>query len=136
MAEGPDRYCGTCGRELSPEDQFCRNCGRPVHTTAHVPTPEADVSVPPRQQVEDRSVPSQVPHTRGRMPNRDRRSGAPMVAIMLPIIALFVFALIVGPSVAGAMWARWVANGGGGVLLGVPLVVGFLVLMLWLLRRK
>jgi hypothetical protein len=70
------------------------------------------------------------------MPNRDRRSGAPMVAIMLPIIALFVFALIVGPSVAGAMWARWVANGGGGVLLGVPLVVGFLVLMLWLLRRK
>jgi hypothetical protein len=54
---------------------------------------------------------------------------------MLPIFALCVFALIVGPS-AGAMWANWVLNGGGGVLLGVPLVVGFLVLMLWLLRRK
>jgi hypothetical protein len=47
MAETPDRYCGNCGRELSPEDQFCRNCGRPVHQAARVPTPEADVPVPP-----------------------------------------------------------------------------------------
>src|SRR5215217_7541608 len=47
MAETPDRYCGNCGRELSPEDQFCRNCGRPVHQAARVPTPEAHVPVPP-----------------------------------------------------------------------------------------
>jgi hypothetical protein len=52
MAETPDRYCGNCGRELSPEDQFCRNCGRPVHQAARVPTPEADVPVPPPPQRE------------------------------------------------------------------------------------
>ena len=47
-----DRYCRNCGQELQPEDQFCANCGRPVHVTAYVPTPEADVSVPPPQQAE------------------------------------------------------------------------------------
>jgi hypothetical protein len=52
MAETPDRYCGNCGRQLSPEDQFCRNCGRPVHQAARVPTPEADVPVPPPPQRE------------------------------------------------------------------------------------
>ena len=45
MAE--DRYCRNCGQGLQPEDRFCGNCGRPVHDTAHVPTPEADVPVPP-----------------------------------------------------------------------------------------
>jgi hypothetical protein len=47
MAEAPDRYCGNCGHELSPEDKFCRNCGTPAHVAAKVPTPEADVPVPP-----------------------------------------------------------------------------------------
>jgi hypothetical protein len=50
MAEVPDRYCGNCGQELSPEGRFCPTCGRPVHRTAHVPTPEADVPVPPPPQ--------------------------------------------------------------------------------------
>ena len=47
MAEAPDRYCGNCGHELSPEDKFCRSCGTPAHQVATVPTPEADVPVPP-----------------------------------------------------------------------------------------
>jgi zinc-ribbon domain len=47
MAEVPQRYCGNCGQELSPENRFCPSCGRPVHRTAHVPTPEADAPVPP-----------------------------------------------------------------------------------------
>ena len=42
-----DRYCSNCGHELSEDSRFCPNCGRPVHETAHVPTPEADVPVPP-----------------------------------------------------------------------------------------
>jgi zinc-ribbon domain/Domain of unknown function (DUF4352) len=46
VAEAPDRFCRNCGHELSPEDQFCPNCARPVHETATVPTPEADVPVP------------------------------------------------------------------------------------------
>jgi hypothetical protein len=47
-----DRYCGNCGHELREENRFCPNCGRPVHETAHVPTPEADVPVPPPLQAE------------------------------------------------------------------------------------
>jgi hypothetical protein len=41
------RFCGNCGQALGQDDSFCPNCGRPVHETAHVPTPETDVSVPP-----------------------------------------------------------------------------------------
>src|SRR5215203_6077291 len=50
MTEGPSRYCGNCGNELSEVDQFCRNCGTPVHQAATVPTPEAEVDVPPPPQ--------------------------------------------------------------------------------------
>ncbi len=42
-----DRYCANCGQELSLDYRFCPGCGRPVHETAVVPTPEADVAVPP-----------------------------------------------------------------------------------------
>jgi uncharacterized Zn finger protein (UPF0148 family) len=40
------RYCTNCGAELREDDRFCPNCGRPVHETAAVSTPEADVPVP------------------------------------------------------------------------------------------
>src|SRR4051794_14467750 len=42
-----DRYCRNCGQELQTEDRFCGSCGRPVHQAATVPTPEANVPVPP-----------------------------------------------------------------------------------------
>ncbi len=45
-----DRFCRNCGQELRPEDRFCTGCGRAVHGTAHVPTPEAYVPVPPQPQ--------------------------------------------------------------------------------------
>lgn len=47
-----NRYCTNCGHELVQEYQFCPGCGRPIHQTAQVPTPEADVQVPtpPRTQ--------------------------------------------------------------------------------------
>ena len=58
MSETPARYCGNCGNELDPEDRFCQNCGYPVHQTARVPTPEADVPVPtPPQQEEGIAAP-------------------------------------------------------------------------------
>jgi hypothetical protein len=59
MAEVPERYCGNCGQELSPEDRFCPTCGRPVHRTAHVPTPEADAPVSPLPQQAQRTAPPQ-----------------------------------------------------------------------------
>ena len=57
MAEVPERYCGNCGQELSPEDRFCPSCGRPVHRTAHVPTPETDAPVPPPPLQAQRTAP-------------------------------------------------------------------------------
>lgn len=42
-----NRYCSNCGNELREDDAFCGSCGRPVQETAQVPTPEADVPVPP-----------------------------------------------------------------------------------------
>jgi hypothetical protein len=44
------RYCTNCGAELGDEARFCPRCGRPVHETAAVSTPEADMSVPPAPQ--------------------------------------------------------------------------------------
>ena len=55
MAEQPQRYCGNCGHELSLQDQFCPSCGRPVHQTARVPTPEADMPVPPLETLGEAS---------------------------------------------------------------------------------
>src|SRR5215210_1954075 len=60
MAEVPERYCGNCGQELSPETRFCPSCGSPVHRTAHVPTPEADAPVsPPPLQAQGPAPPPQ-----------------------------------------------------------------------------
>src|SRR5215213_10952000 len=60
MTEAPARYCSNCGNELKPEDQFCQNCGTPVHQAATVPTPEANVPVPPPpQQAGGSAVPPQ-----------------------------------------------------------------------------
>jgi len=53
MVEQPERYCSNCGHQLKLEDQFCSNCGRPVHQTARVPTPEADIPVPPLETLAD-----------------------------------------------------------------------------------
>src|SRR5215218_9964960 len=61
MAEAPERYCGNCGQELSPEGRFCPTCGRPVHRTANVPTPEADAPVPPPPQQAQGTAPPQAP---------------------------------------------------------------------------
>jgi hypothetical protein len=44
------RYCTNCGAELGGENRFCPNCGRPVHQSASVPTPKADIPVPPPPQ--------------------------------------------------------------------------------------
>jgi len=41
------RYCTNFGAEVREDDSFCSKCGRPVHETARVSTPEADVPVPP-----------------------------------------------------------------------------------------
>ena len=101
MAEAPERYCSNCGQELLPEDRFCSNCGRPLHLTARVPTPEADVPVPPPQQTQ-RSVP---PHLAGAASTQsdgrpDERSGQEPLSIkeMLTLgVGAGVFTLLTSP---------------------------------------
>ena len=56
-----DRYCTNCGAQLGDEARFCPSCGRPVHETAAVPTPEADVPVPPPPGQQTGGTPNYAP---------------------------------------------------------------------------
>ena len=105
MAEAPDRYCGNCGNELSPEDQFCRNCGRPVHQAARVPTPEADIPVPPPSQAGGGYA-----TTAQAAPQETRRRGLsnPYNLGCLGIVGFLLFAIVVAAIIGS------VRNGGGG----------------------
>jgi len=92
-----DRYCRNCGQELQPEDRFCGNCGRPVHATAHVPTLEADVSVPPPlQRAEARSVPPQAPQAS----SGEGRVRTVPIGPMLGMLAVFLV-LGIGETIQG-----------------------------------
>jgi hypothetical protein len=93
-----DRYCSNCGHELSEDAQFCSNCGRPVHETAHVPTPEADVPVPPPPlQAEDTAV-SPPPQDQGAEPTEWWQTS---MGKTLGILAAIVVVLSILASLAG-----------------------------------
>lgn len=77
MAETPERQCSNCGHELRPEDQFCPNCREPVHRTARVPTPEADVPIPPPPQAGNTTTP---PSPQGETPPRRSTANKLLVA--------------------------------------------------------
>jgi hypothetical protein len=101
MSETPARYCGNCGNELDPEDRFCQNCRRPVHQTAQVPTPEADVPVPPPPQQEAATQPLEQAEAQPREPWTTRQ---------LALGCLGVFFVV---FVVGAFLAALAGNGGG-----------------------
>ena len=102
MSETPARYCGNCGNELDPEDRFCQNCGRPVHQTAQVPTPEADVPVPPPpQQGEAGEQP---------LEQADAQPREPWTTRQYALGCLGVFFVV---FVVGAFVAALAGNGGG-----------------------
>ena len=103
MSETPARYCGNCGNELDPEDRFCQNCGRPVHQTAQVPTPEADVPVPPPPQQEEAGE-----QPLGRAEAQPRE---PWTTRQYALGCLGVFFVV---FVVGAFVAALAGNGGGG----------------------
>jgi hypothetical protein len=50
------RYCTNCGAEPREDASFCGKCGRPVHETARVSIPEADVPVPPPPVQDERTA--------------------------------------------------------------------------------
>ena len=116
MAEAPDRYCGNCGNELSPEDQFCRNCGRPVHQAARVPTPEADIPVPPPSQAGGGYA-----TTAQAAPQETRRRGLsnPYNLGCLGIVGFLLFAIVVA-AIIGSVRNGGGGNGGGGEVAEKP----------------
>jgi zinc-ribbon domain len=97
MTEAPERYCSHCGGELSLDDPFCPNCGKPVHRTAHVPTPEAYVPVPPAPQQAGgtgAAAPQQAPL------NSVRIALAVLLAGILPLMIVYVV-LVAAVSIIG-----------------------------------
>lgn len=110
----PNRHCGNCGQELSPGNQFCPNCGQPVHETAQVPTPEADVNVPPppagQQAQAGAGQPGAPPPG---APEASWRRRHPILTGCLAIVVLF-FLLIVGLAALGGGGDETAGGGGGG----------------------
>src|SRR5215208_4437828 len=98
-----DRHCRNCGQALQTEDRFCANCGRPVHVTATVPTPEADVPIPPPpQQAEDRPVPSQAPQAQSSEEQVRRAPRGPLWAILTVFLVVGVGQVVKGMLTAPA----------------------------------
>ncbi len=94
MADG---YCRNCGNELRPDDRFCSKCARPVHETAHVPTPEADVPVPPPPSTGQTGATTQV------QPGAQSQGRSTASRFLIGCIGVFVvlFLLVAGLSALG-----------------------------------
>lgn len=101
------RYCGNCGSELSQDVRFCPSCGRPVHQTAQVSTPEADVNVP---------QPAGVQRTGGAAPGTpqgEQRRGRPVLKGCLSIVVILFLLVVIG-ALLGSGGGGETASGGGG----------------------
>lgn len=90
------RYCGNCGSELPQDVRFCPSCGRPVHETAQVSTPEADVDVPPPPQWQ--GTENEAP--RG-SPQGDQRRKHPILTGCLGIVVIIFLLGILGAIFSG-----------------------------------
>jgi hypothetical protein len=106
-----------------PEDQFCAGCGRPLHTTARVTTPEADVSVPPPPQQAEASPqpPQATERTAAPSPQLQQRPTCRWSQSKWPIF-LFLGSVIVS-SLLVAVAAP--SNTGGSLLETVVYVIAY-----------
>ncbi len=102
-----NRYCSNCGHELNEDSRFCPSCGRPVHETAHVPTPEADVPVPPPPQTGGTCA-----AVSGQPAQRGWGRRHPILTGCLGLIGLLVLLSIIGTAIGGG--GDETAGGGGG----------------------
>src|SRR5215208_7153894 len=90
------RYCTNCGAELREEDRFCRDCGRPVHETARVSTPEADVPVPPPPRQDEVSAAAGIPQGQSEKPTEWWQTPiGKVIGVIAAIVTVFV-ALVYG----------------------------------------
>jgi hypothetical protein len=114
MSETPARYCGNCGNELDPEDRFCQNCGRPVHQTAQVPTPEADVPVPPPPQQEAGTQPLEQADAQPREPWTTRQYALGCLGVFFVVFVVGAFVAALAGNGGGGNEAQKNKKGGGG----------------------
>ena len=101
------RYCTNCGAELREEDRFCGDCGRPVHETARVSTPEADVPVPPPPRQDEVTAAAVFPQNQSEKPTEWWQTpiGKGIGVIVAIVTVLVILANL--PSTGGS-------GGGGG----------------------
>lgn len=108
-----DRFCRNCGNELRQEDRFCPNCGQPGHETAQIPTPEAEIPVPP---LNNAAQPSAGGSVRGGFFGCFGVLLAVVVVFIVLVIAAFggwdtaIVLVIVG--YLAVMLVRWLGYGG------------------------
>ena len=86
------------GHELSPEDQFCSNCGTPVHRAARVPTPDADVPIPPPPQQAGGTAP---PSQQSGASQEGWRQRHPILTGCLAVIGLLFLLVFVAATFGG-----------------------------------
>ena len=110
MAETPGRYCSNCGQELGVAGQFCPNCGSPIHLTAHVPTPEANVPVSPLPQPGSARSTNFGPITQGQPAQQGTARRHPILTGCLGVVVLFFLLAIIGAAIGGS---DETAGGGG-----------------------
>lgn len=126
-----ERYCRSCGQELRPEDQFCANCGRPVHATAHVPTPEADDTFPPPpQQAQDGSVPPQAPQTQSSEELVRSATRGPAWGMLAVFLVLGIGETVQGMPNSSGRSVGFQIGFGMGPAIGMTLAVATLILLL------
>jgi hypothetical protein len=104
-----DRYCGNCGHELRQDDRFCPNCGRAVHEVAQVPTPEADVPVPPPPRQDDQTGAAQA-----EAPREGLRQRNPVLFDSVVVVGMFVVLIAIGAALSGGGETAGGGSGGGG----------------------
>src|SRR5215211_2947868 len=95
-----NRYCTHCGQALSEDSRFCQNCGRPIQEIAQVPTPEADIPVPPppRQQAWETATP---PSGRANaLPQRRSNTFWLLIGTAVVIVVLLLGAVVAMLNVA------------------------------------
>ncbi len=124
-----DRYCSNCGQELNEDTRFCPNCGRPVHQTAHVPTPEADVPVPPPPVTQQFDTATQDGAEERTSSGFGRMRGAWDWFLARPVRTkvLLVFAVLVVAIVLSPLWE---------VVARLALLVSIVALIWCLMRRR
>jgi hypothetical protein len=111
-----DRFCGNCDQQLKPGDKYCANCGHTVHTTAVVPTPEAEVPVPPLPH----SLPDQQPKESEGVPRSGGNRLSSSDSTRNAYFALGVVAWVI------ALWIALAAGSGSGAMMVVIIGLGFI----------